>query len=404
MSGKKTFFEGSLGGQMLGPLLLIPVLLLTGRYHPLLNCDLWVIAALGLFLCATQQLRGYLIALGLLVMSAFIKHCCIDAHHLFQVCLECSLAFSLLLTSLISQEAVVSSETLQEQITRRAETIQFLEDDLGKQREKAAEEASLNQKKLLESQEQIEDIQTELSALQILNEVLRKSTAQALVKEDQLSAELKSSECRTGFLLEEIDSLQTELHRLSNTSSLAEQNRDLFKELNAARNKAMQTNLINETLARMHAEVHKELQRKTEECLALAQQKPEPIQLAQSSEPVRIDEIVSKKLAHSEKIEALHRQLQEQFTQKDLVLQQTRSQLFHADTEVQRLQKELSEKQIQEDPLPTPIRKDLENLEEEKAHLLEENLHLTELITHLMASSKKKGKTASAQKKTLASR
>lgn len=452
MSAKKTFFEGSLASQMLGPLLLIPVLMLAGRYHPLLNFDLLIIAGFGLILCATRQMRGCLIALGLLVLSALIKHCCIDAHHLFQVCLECSLAFSLLITALISQEAVGSAELLQEQMTRKAETIQFLEEDIVKQREKGAEETALHQKKLLENQEQIEELQKELSALQILNEVLRKSTAQALVNSEKMSSELKSSECRTGLALEEIDSLQKELSRVSNTSDLAEQNRQLFHELNAARYKEMQTHLINETLARMLA-VHtdktqeceqlqaslketqnqllektkeyqelkeltkeiqeqgaealakkqQELQLKTEECISLAQKNQELQQASKASEPIRIDELVSKKMAQSEKIESLHKQLQAQFILKDLVLQQTRSQLFHTDTELQRLQRELSEKQIHEDPLPPPLRKDWESLEEEKAHLLEENTHLTELVTHLMASSKKKVKTARVQKKSLVS-
>jgi hypothetical protein len=364
MNTKTSFFEGSPIAQMLGPLFLIPVLMLAGKYNPAVNIDLLLIAGLGLLLSASKQTRGCIYALLLLALSATSKHLWFDSHHAFQACLESSVAFSLIITSLIFTEAAGSSILLQEQMEKKEKTIEFLEEDLGKQQEKTSEEAAMANHKLTELQGLIEETQNELSALQMLNEVLRKTTAKAIDSSAQATSQCLSAESRAGLLLEEIDLLQRELTRLSNESILVQQNGDLFKELNAARFKSTQTHLINETLARMlanHTEKTQELE--------------------------QLQENLSKRLIQYAETEALYRQLREQFAQKDAILHQTRSQLFHTETELQRLEKQTAEKHIEDDPLPPALRKELETIEEEKNAILEENHFLTDLISHLMAAT-----------------
>src|SRR5689334_12569172 len=128
MKTATVFFETSYFAQILGPLFLLPVCLFAGQFQPHLNYDLLAIGGLGLWLSATRQIRGCAYALVLLLLSAGLKHIWIDNHHLFQMCLECSVAFSLILTSLVFTEVTGVSTTLQEQMTRKAETIQFLEE------------------------------------------------------------------------------------------------------------------------------------------------------------------------------------------------------------------------------------------------------------------------------------
>jgi len=150
MNTKTTFFEGSYVAQILGPLFLIPVLMLAGKYNPAVNVDLILIAGLGLLLCARKQTRGCVYALMLLALSATIKHAGVDSHHVFQACLESCVAFSLIITSLVFTEAAGSSVLLQEQMDKKTETIEFLEEDLAKQREKTAEESAIANHKLTE--------------------------------------------------------------------------------------------------------------------------------------------------------------------------------------------------------------------------------------------------------------
>ncbi|HEV7737488.1 MAG TPA: hypothetical protein VGO47_08985, partial [Chlamydiales bacterium] len=109
--------------------------------------------------------------------------------------------------------------------------------------------------------------------------------------------------------------------------------------------------------------------------------------LAERKDMLQTQENLSKRLTQYAETEALYRQLREQFAQKDTILHQTRSQLFHAETELQRLEKQAAEKQLQDDPLPPALRKELETIEEEKNAILEENHFLTDLISHLMAAT-----------------
>ncbi len=378
MKVKTTFFEGSYFAQMLGPLFLIPVLLFAGQYKPALNYDLVAIAGLGLLLSATNQTRGCIYALILLAVSATVKHTWLDSHHLVQMCLECSVAFSLILTSLVFTEATDSSEVIQAQMDRKAETIRFLEDDLTKLREKAAEEITLTNDKLAALQQLAEETQNELSAVHMLNEVLRKSTAKAIDQGAKTTSLLLCAESRSGLLLEEIDSLQRELHRLSNESAVTQQNADLFKELNAARVKSTQTHLINETLARMlagqaeknqqleqltilHAELQQQLADQVEKTREIEQAQLQQQLMEKHSSDIRyLNENLSKRLEQTAETEALYRQLRDQFAQKDKVLHQTRCSLFTVETELERLQKELYEKQLHNDPLPPAMRRELE--------------------------------------------
>lgn len=99
------------------------------------------------------------------------------------------------------------------------------------------------------------------------------------------------------------------------------------------------------------------------------------------------------KIFHLSQIEPLFSQLKKQFEEKNQVLHQTRSDLFKANTELQKLQIDRDEC----NPLPKEIEEELEELSAQVQSLDEENRELQELVSFLNSDSpdrrKKKLKT-----------
>lgn len=83
--------------------------------------------------------------------------------------------------------------------------------------------------------------------------------------------------------------------------------------------------------------------------------------------------------------EALYLQLKKQFDEKNAVLQETRAQLFHVDTQLQKLQIE-REQAIPLDPFPQEIKAEIAAIEEELSELRYENVQMQEIITKLTES------------------
>lgn len=125
---------------------------------------------------------------------------------------------------------------------------------------------------------------------------------------------------------------------------------------------------------------------------------------------------LAEQLAHAQEkmhtlsqIEPLFKQLKKQFEEKDQILHQTRSQLFVADTELQKLQMERNQAALQFNPVPKEVGEEMEALDQQIEELEEENRELQELIAILSSSEspapaskrKKKVKTPSADQDLL---
>lgn len=122
---------------------------------------------------------------------------------------------------------------------------------------------------------------------------------------------------------------------------------------------------------------------------------------------------LTEQLAHAQEkvhslaqVEPLFKQLKKQFEEKNEILHQTRSQLFKADTELQKLRMERDQIALQFNPLPQEIGQEVEVLDLQIHHLEEENRELQEIITLLSSSEpapqrKKKVKTPPASDQTL---
>jgi hypothetical protein len=288
----------------------------------------------------------------------------ISTHHVWQAGLEGSIGLSLLLSALLFEKNTTWVVSKLSELERNEKTILFLEEDLGQQKELTAKESVSSVEKLEALRLQFEELQSEGSAFQVLNDVLRKTAAKAIEEKEAALVQNLYFDRKEGLLLEEIGSLQKENHRLGNESALAQQNKQLFHELNETRVREAKTHLINETLVRLHA---KENQR------------------AREYETKLIEKEMGSQ--QSLQIELLYQQLKAQFEEKNQILHQTRAKLFQSDTELQTLQKKLQEKEFETQPLFNEMNEEVGLLAEEMFALQCENQELQTLISYLMQQS-----------------
>ena len=513
--------------QVAGPLLLICSAALLGRVPPVFNFDLLAVLILGLYFSARWKIKGFIYSLSLLFLSVCFKHIFIDSHHAWQLGLETSVSIGLIVSALCFKENGQFVDFLQTQHEKKEQTIQFLEEDLAKFREKSILEHSEMGEKIGSLQSTLEEIQIELSSVQVLNDVLRKTTAKALEEKDEFEKRICHFEHLVDVTREENQKLQETIQHLSQENEIIFQNEQLLSELNALRIKEVQTAKINEQLVHLHAIESQKVKNLEEKCFALNSeneitssqfvqlsqemhslqetqknhqkseseklflqtrlqdvlselefaknehrqlqksyndlsverantskeniealeskianlfdekekmhrelssnlettllektqlqqeietvlsekeklsqellQKIETVQLKESINSKEFNELISQKnhlleqlqffrasLEESANIEALYRQLKSQFEEKNQILHETRSQLFHVDTELQTIRQELEQKDLEHDPLSFELREELHHIEEEIQFLQEENLQLYDLVTHLM--------------------
>ena len=338
-----------------GPLLLVPALLLAGQTG---NYDLLLVAVVGTFLCFHWGLRGCAYALTLLGISAAGKHLWFTEQHVWQLGLEGSVGLSFLVSMLSSQHMVQVFETLQVHSDTKIKTIQHLEDELLQQRVQAAEEQAALSEKLGLERQALEEVQTELFSVTVLNDVLRASNAATVREKEVLADQVLQLERQVAQA-----KLELEFAEPKSEDVLVEQNKSLFQELNAARIKEAQTHLINETLARLHAKVVGEKEEIRAELEKLVQ--------------ARLEQKPAEPPSHYEQ---LYKQLKVQFDEKTELLHKTRKDLFRTDTELQTLKLALENEALEADPLPETVRAEIDQA-------LAERQLLEELISHLMHSA-----------------
>jgi DNA repair exonuclease SbcCD ATPase subunit len=385
-------------------------------------------------------------------------------HQLMQAGFEASAALALVTTALIFHQDTTYVNGLEAQIAAHTQTIQFLEDDIAKLKQAAADEGISVGEHQSALQAQLEEATSESNMFQVLNDVIRKSSAKLSEEKESLSDRLLQSDRKVGQLLAEVDQLQKEVSRVENDSGLIQQNSQLFKELNEARVKESQTHLINETLVRMHrtesmkakqqqedleallkqvksqeieaekigrleadlasvqqnkTAIEQELEQKKQECAMLS-----TCSIGQEQEKMLLEKIDQMGAAHEQvqtlqtrldqmgaaheqvqtlqtrldqytEMELLYRQLKTSFEEKNVILHQTRVELFKTDTQLQTLQQEMQQKTLEVDPVLPELLSEIGEIEKENQVLHEENTLLQDLVSSLMAQSpepKKKGK------------
>jgi DNA repair exonuclease SbcCD ATPase subunit len=408
MKAKATAFLGleeemSSLGVVLGPLFLILAVILALEIPKVFNYDLLFVAVFGLILIAKLSVRGLVAALLLLSFSAGAKHVLVPFDHAWQAGLELSIGTALLITALVFEERSNWISTRENEIERSEKTVLFLEEDLAQQKELSANEVATSVEKLESMRVQVEEIQSEVSSLHVLNDVLRKKAAKLSDEKEAALSKIRQFDHREA-------KLQKELIRISNESALIEQNKELFKELNDTRVEKAQVKLINETLVRLHAkenskarefekvcnEKENELQKvkaqiefiKEEKFTLLEELKNlqnKPIISSEEKEELTTQvQTLRERIEQYEKIDLLYRQLKVQFEEKNKVLHETRRELFHADTKLQTVEKKLHEKDLNVAPSFKDLFEEMDEVLEENANLTQEVEELQKLVTHCL--------------------
>ncbi len=237
----------------------------------------------------------------------------------------------------LQETAVLQSQErniLERQLEERIATCDKLQQERELLEERVAAVDHLQQTIALYSQEK-SLLQKELEAKALQHEELQKDHA-------RLQLNMSAESLEISFIRSEKEALQKELDRARSEEGLKQQNEQLFKELNAARSAQEQTQLINETLTRLYAaekQVNEELRQKS-------------VEVAENLDLI---------------------QLRRQFEDRRVVLHQTRSELFHTDTERQTLLRERDEPfyDAGQDRFLVAIEGEVKRLEEEN-RLLEE--------------------------------
>jgi hypothetical protein len=237
--------------QIIGPLsLLCTLALAVGNAVPF---DLLFMGVIGLYLSAKWQMRGFVYALTLLAIGAGVKHLLISSNHLWELGLEASLVCAFFITASAFEQGTSVVQSLNGQLESQKASLQNLEEELVKERESAIGQQVAVQDKVAELQKELEELQADHSSLLILNEVLRKTSAQQLEEKESSNELALNAQRHTALLEVELVQKEEEIKRLSDTEGLIAENSNLLKELNTARYDKEQTYLINETLVRLHA-------------------------------------------------------------------------------------------------------------------------------------------------------
>lgn len=313
-----------------------------------------VIVVPGFVLSSYFRMRGFAYALVLLGIAAFCNHGFLTLHHYWQLGLELSLACSFWVTAMEQETRVGTIHALESQLNAAVSTSQNLEEDLKKSREEKMTERMADDEKISAMRAKIEEMEKEHASMLILNEVLRKTTALHIDEKNEL--EKGSIELQRKIVL-----MRQEIERYEQKRP----ERDaLMKELNAARIEREQTHLINETLAKLHAQKCQEIE--------------------------DLKSIPSKNEAEGpSQFELMYHQLRKQFDEKNKVLHETRQQLFYKDTELEAMKIEKEQIALPVDPLIKPMEQEIEGLTFETVSLKEENSQLQDLIASLISQQPK---------------
>ncbi len=232
----------------MGPAFLLCTLALVSWLSPQ-ELTYWLLATLsGMALCVRYRMRGCVWAVFFLVVFSAARHGSMLEHHVLYFGIEGSLACSFLIMSLAIDQRFSKLKHLQEKSSAQALTIGHLEQHAAKLMESSQIQLITLQEKIREKEKEFEDVQSELSSISVLNEVLRKTTAAQLKESREKSDALIDRERRVAFLTSERDELERQLETLRSESSLLQEHEKIAEQLNEIRCEYAQLQLIHEHL------------------------------------------------------------------------------------------------------------------------------------------------------------
>ncbi|MBF8262686.1 MAG: hypothetical protein HW387_351 [Parachlamydiales bacterium] len=361
------------------------------------NCDLIVFAMLGMVLCMRGRMRGLVYSLIFFAMGVLIKHLFFIDRHLWQLALEGSMAIGFAMTALAVEMIDKKEKMLLTQIDSAKLTVRNLEEDLEKARQDAIDEQIVLQDRLAAIQKDFEDSQSDASAFQILNDVLRKSSAQSNQEREEIAVKLIEKDQQSRILSSQVEQMKEESHRFS--EMIAEREFDLNRLQEQMHDLLSQQNVLNERLAKIEREkldiiAQLDMSEQKRKSAEIANAQPSSAQLEREIQhwAQQVTERDAALMALQEKVKVLSQkeaqflELKKQFAEKNQVLHQTRAELFRADTALQSIKIE------RENPSPVEevLSQQISQLGEELEALEKENKELVELVGSLSVDSPSK--------------
>lgn len=401
------------------------------------NLDLIVLAILGTIFCMKGRMRGWVYSAILLAVSAVVKHAFfIETHHLWQMGIEGSMLAGFAMSAAALDLLHCKETNLFAQIDSKEKTIHHLEEELNKTRQEALDEQISSQNRLSALQKDFDENQSEISSLQILNEVLRKSAAQTNQEREEIAQKFVKNEQQSINLIREIEKLKSEaslsqkkiderefeLNRLQEQTAerdqaiglLQEQLQKLKSEAALLQEKidergleldrlqsqsqsvAKQTadrdqaiGLLQEQLQKLKSEATLSQEKMAERELELnrlqSQMQGIAEQLAERDQAILLLQERLQAAAHKE---GLYLELRKQFDEKNRVLHQTRAELFQTNTALEAVHLEQEQQKAGETPdIERVLSNELAALEQERHVLEQENEKLFDLVTLLSKES-----------------
>lgn len=154
------------------------------------NFDLLIPVLLGSLLCLKMRTRGLLLSLLLLLIGSLAKHLFFLEHHLWRLGVESSIGIGLLISAMASELLYSQKLGLRMQTESQGQTLRNLEEELAQLRREGQQEQLTLRDRLAALQTEFDETSNDLSALRILNEILRKTSAKQSKEQEALEQQL----------------------------------------------------------------------------------------------------------------------------------------------------------------------------------------------------------------------
>jgi hypothetical protein len=176
--------------QVLGPICLVLAL----TFAPLANftIHLYLSGALAFFFIFNFRFKGFIASCATLAIFSICAHLFAEVTHLYSALLESSLALSFLLIYLMKEEQILEKESLISNAKAKDNIAIHLEEEMIQKLDEKAKEHILSMEKIEHLNKEVQEIETEKNAIEILNDVLRRNNASSFEKEKLLQEETKT--------------------------------------------------------------------------------------------------------------------------------------------------------------------------------------------------------------------
>ena len=194
------------------------------------------------------KFRGLVYSLAALFIFSCIRHAFFVDAHLWNLGIEGSIALGFAMTFTAFDEIEKGQTTLKEIAKNKDQIIRNLEEDLAKERQEKVGEMALQNNRLMDLQKEFGEKESELSSIQILSDVLRKTTAEATEARDRASVEEAEKEKLLIAKTAEIDELKQNFAHAQEIGAVAM--RDLKASLEEKHRLSAEIRSLEEKLAK----------------------------------------------------------------------------------------------------------------------------------------------------------